>query len=490
MRRLPALLLALAIGFCPVTLEADTNLIPRIGVHVPANWDSYIVARTVPGATAEGPLLSSTALSPTEPVWFNWMVTTNAAIGGNWTDHLLLDGVPIQVLPRWSALQNPRSWFALDAGPVFVPGGRHTLTALTDVTLILESGSDRTDNRADQPLIWTPQPLPAAGSTPGVHGSRVAAPIPFVGYALPANNHAYSLARPAEPWVVALRPLVDIDLLVYDDFTDAFHGLTHELVRSARLLDSLELIVGGAASVPATFYPAVERKPAAAEGTYTLHWGHTAGRLDTDGDAFWGAESLRASDMACLYAVDLQAGQSYPMSLWRRVGQQPIHFAVLPGDPAFLGTLDDALVRSQPVAGQDYEVATFVPTQTGRYLIVAFRDQSEPPVARYQLAVGSAAVGVDPEAIEVLGLEASPNPSNAPARLRYTLGQGARVRLDVLDVQGRRVRTVFDGERAAGTYSAAWDLRDDAGAAVAPGLYWARLDVRGRESRARLAVIR
>ncbi len=480
----------LAAPLCPAVLQAGTDLIPRISVQAPANWDSYVVARSVPGATAAGPLVTSAMLSPTEPVWFNWMVHTNAAIGGNWTDHLLLDSVPIQVLPRWSGPLSPRDWYALDAGPVFVPGGRHTVTALTDVTMVLESGSDRTDNRGDEPLLWTPQPLPAAGPELGTYGSRVAAPVPFVRPGLPANNHAYSLARPAEPWLVALRPLVDIDLLLYDDFVDSRHGLSHELVRSSRLLDSLDLVVGGAASVPATFYPAVERKPASGEGTYVLNWGDTAGRLDSDGDALWDSEYLNPYDFAKLYAIELEAGQSYPISLWRRVGAQAIHFAVLPGAPTFLGTLDDALARSQPVAGQDYEVATFSPTVTGSYLIVAFRDVSEDLVARYQLAVGSAAVGVTTNLPSDLGLEASPNPSSAPARLRYALSEAAHARLEVLDLQGRRVRTVFDGEQPAGTHDSVWDLKDDAGAAVAPGLYWARLDVAGRERRVRLAVVR
>ncbi len=489
MRRILAAIACSAV-LCPAGLEAGTDLIPKISVQQPTNWDSHVVARTVPGATVAGPFVTATSLSPTEPVWFNWSVHTNASIGGSWTDQLLLDGVPIQVLPRWTGPLSPRDWYALDAGPVFVPGGRHTVTALTDATGVLESGSDRTDNRWDRPLIWTPEPLPAAGAAPGQYASRVPAPVSFVRPGLPPNNHAFSLARPTEAWVVAMRPLVNIDLVLYDDYTNSLQGLTHEVARSARTLDSLELVVGGTASVPATFYPALERDPAAGEGTYLLNWGDTAGRVDTDGDAFWDAESLRASDFANLYAIDLQAGQSYPISLWRRVGLEPIHFAVLPGDPSFVGTLDDALVRSQPVAGQDYEVATFSPSQTGRYLIVAFRENNEYPIARYQLAVGSAAVGVGPQATDGVWLEASPNPSHAPARLRYTLSVAAHTRLEVLDVQGRRLRTVLDGGQPAGTHDIVWDLKDDAGVAVAPGLYWARLDVAGRERRVRLAVVR
>lgn len=82
-----------------------------------------------------------------------------------------------------------------------------------------------------------------------------------------------------------------------------------------------------------------------------------------------------------------------------------------------------------------------------------------------------------------LALSAAPNPSRGATRLSYVLPAAARVALDVLDVQGRVVRVLERGERAAGTQVAAWDGRRDDGGTAAPGVYFARLTVDGAAAR-------
>jgi len=58
-------------------------------------------------------------------------------------------------------------------------------------------------------------------------------------------------------------------------------------------------------------------------------------------------------------------------------------------------------------------------------------------------------------------------------------------------VSGRIVRSLVPGsEQDAGRYSVEWDGRDDAGAAAAAGLYFARLDAAGRSDVRRLARMR
>lgn len=76
---------------------------------------------------------------------------------------------------------------------------------------------------------------------------------------------------------------------------------------------------------------------------------------------------------------------------------------------------------------------------------------------------------------------AYPNPFADNTSLRFTLdARGGSVRLDVFDVTGRRVRTIFDRPLPKGTHVAGWDSRNDSGARVAPGTYFARLTVDGR----------
>ena len=69
----------------------------------------------------------------------------------------------------------------------------------------------------------------------------------------------------------------------------------------------------------------------------------------------------------------------------------------------------------------------------------------------------------------------APNPARVRTRFAFTLPRAGHTRLDVLDLAGRRVRSLADGMRTPGSQWLDWDLRDGAGRAVPPGLYLARL---------------
>jgi len=53
------------------------------------------------------------------------------------------------------------------------------------------------------------------------------------------------------------------------------------------------------------------------------------------------------------------------------------------------------------------------------------------------------------------------------------------VRLEIFDVQGRRVATVLEGQQEAGMHPVTWDSRDLVGRRVAGGVYWARFEALG-----------
>ena len=87
---------------------------------------------------------------------------------------------------------------------------------------------------------------------------------------------------------------------------------------------------------------------------------------------------------------------------------------------------------------------------------------------------------VDPGAAAPLALEPPrPNPARAEAVLRFATPQRAPVSLAVYDVTGARVRTLVSGAVAAGWHAPTWNLRDDRGRAVTPGVYVVRLTVGG-----------
>ncbi|NNF07416.1 MAG: T9SS type A sorting domain-containing protein, partial [Candidatus Eisenbacteria bacterium] len=89
---------------------------------------------------------------------------------------------------------------------------------------------------------------------------------------------------------------------------------------------------------------------------------------------------------------------------------------------------------------------------------------------------GTSSVGDDDLTAQV-GLIAAPNPVRfAPLRLEFSVEQASSVRLDVFDIQGRRVRSLMTNEvLPAGTHSATWDLRDENGRLMSQGIYFVRV---------------
>ncbi|MBN1893752.1 CotH kinase family protein [bacterium] len=68
-----------------------------------------------------------------------------------------------------------------------------------------------------------------------------------------------------------------------------------------------------------------------------------------------------------------------------------------------------------------------------------------------------------------------PNPFNASTTLSYRIGHAGKVRLDVFNSRGQRIRTLFDGMRDQGEYTASWDGRTGTGGPAPAGVYFCRL---------------
>ena len=82
---------------------------------------------------------------------------------------------------------------------------------------------------------------------------------------------------------------------------------------------------------------------------------------------------------------------------------------------------------------------------------------------------------------------AAPSPFRGSTTLRFSLARAERVRVDVLDVTGRRVRALGPRLLDAGAHTILWDGRNDAGADVVPGLYFVRFAGESWQDTARVA---
>jgi hypothetical protein len=112
---------------------------------------------------------------------------------------------------------------------------------------------------------------------------------------------------------------------------------------------------------------------------------------------------------------------------------------------------------------------------------------------RGQILPPNPAVGVGELAVALGDHEfvAAPNPvpNGGSVALFYTIPRAGHVSVDVYDAAGRLVRRVHDANSAA-TGILAWDTRDDAGTAVAAGVYFARLTTETGSETNRVVVLR
>jgi len=112
-------------------------------------------------------------------------------------------------------------------------------------------------------------------------------------------------------------------------------------------------------------------------------------------------------------------------------------------------------------------------------------------VREYDLRSGGTWVDVadGPAPVALRLSEARPNPARGAASVEFALPLAGHVTLDVVDVQGRHVRTLVDGDRPPGSYHASWDGRDGEGRSVPAGVYFVRLQAAGERASRKVAML-
>jgi hypothetical protein len=87
-------------------------------------------------------------------------------------------------------------------------------------------------------------------------------------------------------------------------------------------------------------------------------------------------------------------------------------------------------------------------------------------------------------------VSAAPNPFSVSTQVVYDLSQTSPVHLDVYDVAGRRVTTLVRGFQTPGRHIVTWKGNDAAGKAVVSGVYFVRLESRGRVSTRKIVLLK
>ena len=87
----------------------------------------------------------------------------------------------------------------------------------------------------------------------------------------------------------------------------------------------------------------------------------------------------------------------------------------------------------------------------------------------------SVGIADDPRPRKITVLAPRPNPFNSSVRIPIFVGDGQRVSAEIVDLLGRRVRSM-PNIVGSGRFDLFWDGRDDRGRSVAGGIYLCRID--------------
>ncbi|MCK9211171.1 MAG: T9SS type A sorting domain-containing protein, partial [Ignavibacteriaceae bacterium] len=65
-----------------------------------------------------------------------------------------------------------------------------------------------------------------------------------------------------------------------------------------------------------------------------------------------------------------------------------------------------------------------------------------------------------------------PNPFNNQTSIEYQLSTQSRVKLEIFNVMGQKIKTLMNEEKLPGYYNISWDGKNDSGASVNSGIYF------------------
>jgi len=157
---------------------------------------------------------------------------------------------------------------------------------------------------------------------------------------------------------------------------------------------------------------------------------------------------------------------------------------------------DLAFIEWEPWRPLDSELKLPAP-HNHRYLQVRRAGAgAEPGVVSGELVSYGPAVSAAPDPVEMpsrrLSLAAFPNPFNPRTTIELSIGGASSpAKVELYDLAGRRVRTLFAGELAGGLrHGLSWDGLDGRGRPLPSGVYLCRATVAGAVSTLKLSLVR
>lgn len=374
-----------------------------------------------------------------------------------------------------------------------VPGGRHTISLLADVTDAVDE-SDELNNAYGMQWVWSPLQMAVSGGWV----SRAAPPLvdggwdhlfQTAGFAGPAwfNSDGLRTPTPAPSggtghWMTVATmtdPGSDVDLRLHDADVP-LNGF--DAVREVSTWSGAEpdyVLVNFRAIMPRPFDVGVTR--VAGTGGYWYQHAVSA-LLGTNPIGQFGTFVLASNQIVRLHEIWLDAG-AVRIELENNAGTvdwgMTLHRAGL-AYQSRSNAIDGTTAWLDGGPGANESIDAIVP-ESGYYCLAVYRATGRTSGAgRYYLnfspSTDAPAAGL-PSVTRLVG--AMPNPFTPRTALRFELARPAHAELHVYDLRGARVRTLQDGALPAGRHERWWDGTDRSGRRLAGGVYFARMHAEG-----------
>ena len=86
--------------------------------------------------------------------------------------------------------------------------------------------------------------------------------------------------------------------------------------------------------------------------------------------------------------------------------------------------------------------------------------------------------------------QAYPNPFNPTTTLKYEMGSAGPVSINVFDVSGHKIRSLYNGIQIPGQHEVRWDAKNDNGRSMSSGVYLFKVNMNGKTHTAKTLLLK
>ncbi|MDX2473380.1 MAG: CARDB domain-containing protein [Candidatus Krumholzibacteria bacterium] len=480
-----------------------------MATYMQSNWDAPLVPRPAADATYATAHLPSSLPGDVTSTYLNYSyINVSPGQSTEFGTSVSIDGRMID--DEWQNMTGNGYPFSIRRTAAhYVPGGRHAFTMHIDPGVDLDEDYLENNMYGTQ-YVWQPVPLAM-----DVRDNREDPLAPTAGWAdiTVVDQLWYNADGVRTPtfatsglngfWgAVAIIPGAesDVDLRLHKVSGGLNDGFGEALASSVWPEAETEFVLVNLHGTSYRVFDAGVVNASTPMGDDYFIVATESSHLGTTPTGDQGPFTMGNDDIVRLHEVALTAGDTYTVTLESDEATCDLGISFYGKNAPYYGKSDvyddassGAAIAFAAPAGAD-EVLTFAVETSGNYCLAVWKrgwsdaSQTVDYVLNMNLEAATAVEDALPRITRLVG--AHPNPFNPMTQVVFDLAAKERVTLDVFDLRGQRVRTLFEGDVEAGRHKRAWDGRDDGGKRMASGSYLVRMRAGARTEMTKVALLK